>query len=589
MTRREKISEGAARWGAYYRLFPARFVRDYLHINLHIFQKIIITMMFWSRVFVLIGYRGMGKTFISAIYSVTRCILYPGTRVCVVSATRGQGILVLEKILQELKPRSEELAAELNDKETKVNNTVGQVVFKDTSVIKVVTAAESARGNRCNVLLLDEFRLLPKIVVDTILSKFLIYQRMPRYEALTEEERKAEYAKEKNLTMYLSSAYFKDTWAYTKCEDVFEAMTSGKRRQFICGFPYELGLAEGILDPEQVLDDMSGSDFNEISWMMEMSALWYGSEDGAFFDFPSISKNRKITYPMLPDSVSIKLPSATQLRIQPKEHGTVRILSADIALMASKKNNNDATAIFINQLTPTKAGRMISNIIYAQTHEGLRTDDQALIIRKLFDEFACDYLVLDSQGVGMGIFDALTKDIQDPETGEVYPAVSCCNNPEMAARCVNPNADKVVWSVKAGDAFNSACALLLREGFRSGRIRLLQSELDARQSLSELKGFDALSESDQIELMLPYIQTTLLIDELTKLQHEETNGKIKVYEKSGMRKDRYSSLSYNYYVAMQIEQKLNKRTYVDSHVLDEFVVRAPIHKERRGTAYYGRY
>ena len=49
-------------------------------------------------------------------------------------------------------------------------------------------------------------RLISKDTIDTILRKFLTLRRMPRYEELTEEERKAEYDKEKNLTIYLSSA-----------------------------------------------------------------------------------------------------------------------------------------------------------------------------------------------------------------------------------------------------------------------------------------------------------------------------------------------------------------------------------------------
>lgn len=60
--------------------------------------------------------------------------------------------------------------------------------------------------NRCNVLLLDEFRLISKNTIDTVLRKFLTLRRMPKYEDLTDEQRKIEYAKEKNLTLYLSSA-----------------------------------------------------------------------------------------------------------------------------------------------------------------------------------------------------------------------------------------------------------------------------------------------------------------------------------------------------------------------------------------------
>lgn len=443
-------------------------------------------------------------------------------------------------------------------------------------MIKVVTASDSARGNRCNVLLLDEYRLLSKRTIDTVLSKFLNYRRMPAYEELTEEERNIEYNKEKNLTLYLSSAYYKDHWAYTLCEDTFNAMTSGKRKQFVCGLPYQMSLREGLLDPEKVLDEMTASDFNEVSWMMEMCAQWYGSEEDAFFDFSSIAKNRKIQYPMLPDAISSMLKNPSSVHIPPKQNGARRILSADVALMSSKKNKNDATAVFINELTPTKAGRYLSNIVFTSNYEGMRTDDQALVIRKLFDEYACDYLVLDCQGLGLGVYDCIAKDMPDPDTGEIYPALSCCNNSEMAQRCAVPDAPKVVWAIKASAQFNSDAAFLLREGFRSGRIRLLATELEAKELLMSLPGFNSLSENDQVQFLLPYINTTLLIDELTKLRHEESGGKIKVYERYGMRKDRYSSLAYNYFVAIQLENKLNRKHMSDAGGSDMFVIRPPV-------------
>lgn len=318
-----------------------------------------------------------------------------------------------------------------------------------------------------------------------------------------------------------------------------------------------------------------------------MDALWYGSEEDAFFDFSSISKNRRIKYPMLPDKLSSKLGN-NQLKISPKQNGEVRILSADIALMSSKKHNNDATAVFINQLIPSKTGRYVSNIVYADAYEGLRTDDQALVVRKLFDEFACDYLVLDTTGLGLGVYDCLARDIVDPESGEIYPAISCCNNPEMAARCTVMGAEKVIWAIKASATFNSDCAFLLREAFRSGRMRLLVTEYDAEELLKGIKGYNSLSPAEKLNYQLPYIHTTLLIDELTKLQHEESGGKIKIFEKSGMRKDRYSSLSYNYYVATQLETKLSKRMSVNSNVSDTFVIKPPNYKGKAVNKINGR-
>lgn len=586
-SRKERILAGVAQWCSYYRANPHRFAKDYLHLNLHLFQKILIVMMNWSTTTAFIGSRGIGKSFLSAVFCVIRCILYPGTKICIASGTRGQSINVLEKIILELKPNSPELAAEIDEKETKINGTNAQIVFKNSSYIKVVTASDSARGNRANLLLLDEFRMIAKDVIDTILRKFLTQKRMPRYEELSKEERKAEYAKEKNKTMYLSSAYFVDHWSYLKCTDTCRFMLDDTKRQFVCGLPYQLSITEGLLDADTVADEMAETDFNEIKFQMEYEALWYGSTDGSFFDYNSISKNRRIKYPMLPNKLAEKVNNSQLVKIPIKQNGEIRILSADIALMSSRKNNNDATAIFINQLMPTKAGRYTSNIVYADACEGLRTDDQALVIRKLFDEFACDYLVLDTNGLGLGVYGCLARDIVDPETGEIYPALSCCNNQEMASRCTVMGADKVIWAVKANAQFNSDCAFLLREAFRSGRIRLLATEYDAEELLGDIRGYSSLSPAERMQLQLPYIHTTLLIDELTKLQHEESGGKVRIYEKTGMRKDRYSSLSYNYYVAMQIENKMSKRNSMNISSSEMFVIKPPSFKGKAVNRIYG--
>lgn len=89
-TRQDRILEGVAAWAAYYRANPNRFVADYLHIELRLFQKILIVMMNLSVVFVFIASRGLGKTYMCAIFCVFRAVMYPGTKICIASGTRGQ-------------------------------------------------------------------------------------------------------------------------------------------------------------------------------------------------------------------------------------------------------------------------------------------------------------------------------------------------------------------------------------------------------------------------------------------------------------------------------------------------------------------
>lgn len=562
--RQQRVIEGMAIWGSYYRQNIDIFVRDYLQLDfLKWFQLMLLVMMDRARIFLWIAARGMGKSFLIAIFAVVRCILYPGTKVVITSGTRGQSINILEKIQTELMPASPNLRNEIDMSNTKFTGQDAKIMFKNTSYIKVVTASDNARSNRANILIVDEFRMVKKDTIDTVLKKFLTSRRMPPYKELTLEERKAEYAKEPNKSCFLSSAYFKDHWSYHKMLDTFKLMLDDTKTDFMCGFPYQLSIQEGLLFPEDVEGDMLETDFNEIKWSMEMEATWFGDEDGAFFDFNSISKDRRIQFPMLPGSVASLLGNNQKIRIPIKQNGERRILSADIALMSSKKHNNDASAVFINQMIPTKSGRYTNNIVYGDTFEGMHTEDQALIIRKLYDEFSCDYIVLDCTGLGLGVYDALVRDMVDPDTGEIYPALSCCNNQEMADRCTARGAEKAIWAIKGSPQLNSECAVLLREGFRSGKIRLLVTEYDAESVLPEIKGYNSLSVAEKVKVQMPYIHTTLLVNELVNLQHEESGGRVRVFERSGMRKDRYSSLSYNYYVSTQLESKISRSRKAD--------------------------
>ena len=129
-----------------------------------------------------------------------------------------------------------------------------------------------------------------------------------------------------------------------------------------------------------------------------MEGFWLGANEDSFFDFNSISNNRKIDYPWLPPEINLLLNNAKRTVIPAKQAGEIRLLSADLALMGSKKFLNDASAIFINSLKPTRTGRYVNNIVYTESFEGVHTADQALRIRRLFDIYDADYIVIDVKG-----------------------------------------------------------------------------------------------------------------------------------------------------------------------------------------------
>ncbi len=336
-------------------------------------------------------------------------------------------------------------------------------------------------------------------------------------------------------------------------------MLDDTKKYFICGLPYQVSVKEGLLSREQIEDEMSETDFDEVKWSMEMDCLFFGDTEGAFFSFDDIGCRRTLQTAVYPPSfINNKTYKIPELAMNER-----RIMSVDVALMASNKHRNDASAIIINSAIPTNNNNYVSNIIYLENHEGLNTDELALVIRRLFRLYKCTDLVVDTNGSGLGVFDALIRDMVDPETGELYGALSCCNDKDMAARCKVANAPEVIWSIKASASFNNEICILLRSGFKQGKINLLVSEFEAEEILKDkIKGYAKMQPFEQLQYKMPYIQTTLLIYELTKLEHEIKGTNIKIIEKTGMRKDRYSSLAYNYWVQCQLEREILQKPQV---------------------------
>ena len=543
----KRMMEGVSYWGAFYRKNPQRFCKDYLNIHLKLFQKILLYAMMCNNYFMFCASRGLGKTWLTALFCVVRCILFPGTKICVASSTRVQANEVLLKITDDFCKNydwgSDLLNNEISNKSVGQNNAV--IEFKNGSWIRVVTASDNGRGARANILIVDEFRMVDLDVINTVLRKFLTAPRTPGY--LTKKE--YEHLVERNKEIYMSSCFYKSHWSFEKAKAYVVNFLDATKKYFICGLPYQIAIKENLLSREQVEDEMSEADFDETKFSMEMGAMWYGDTGDAFFSFDDVSKRRKLKTAMYPPSSKYKVPD---LAINER-----RILSVDIALMASKKKkNNDASSLIINSCIPTGNNNYISNIVYSENYEGLTTDELGLIVMRLYYSMKCTDIAIDTNGVGLGVYDFIIKDQLDPDTGETYAALSCCNNKDMEDRCKIKNAPKVVWSIKANQSFNNEMCTMLRAGFKNGKINLLVSEFEAEEILRDkIKGFPKLSIYEQTNKKMPYIQTTLLIYELIKLNSKINGNNVKIEERSGERKDRYSSLGYNYWVARQIEIK----------------------------------
>ena len=565
----ERLMNAVAERASFYRANPHRLAEDYLGLKLKKFQQIFICMMFFNNYIMLLAARGLSKTYTVAVFCVIRCILYPNTVINVSSKTIKQAAELIKKIEIELMPKSANLRLEISKCISTGNDPI--VKFTNGSAIIVTVASDTGRGGRGQILICDEVRLMSKDVIDTVLKNRIRNERHPGY---LDKPEYAEYGSERNKFIYMTSPWLKSNWIFKESQSFIVDMFNKTKDAFISASPYQLAIKENLLNKQQVEDEMTSATFDEIKFYMESQCMFWGESENAFFKYESLDRARRVPMALYPQEVYNRIPIKVLKPID-KQLGEIRILAVDVAVMSSKKNKNDATAIHILQLIPTKDGQYVRNLMYSETHEGRHSHDQAMIVRRLFEQMSCDYLVIDANGVGMGIYDCLVDDMTDDISGEFYPAFSCINDDTMAEhyKGASRTPRKVIYSIKASAKFNSQCAYSLRDCIERGKLRLLISEEDFVEQMEKISAYNDLSPEDQITLRMPYIHTSLLITELVNLEYSSMGTEIKIKETGTHRKDRYSALSYGNQIANELERKLSRKAEPTDQITMNF--RAP--------------
>ena len=158
-------------WGPYYRAYPHLFVLDYFQIKIHPFQQFLIYEIDKAEQSSIIATRGLGKSWILAVYACTRAVLYPGSKILVAAKRKKQAkLLITSKIMDDIYKKSEALRREI--KSLQNNNNECRVEFWNGSIIEAVVSNDDARGYRANMLIIDEYRLLDQDTVDKVLIPF---------------------------------------------------------------------------------------------------------------------------------------------------------------------------------------------------------------------------------------------------------------------------------------------------------------------------------------------------------------------------------------------------------------------------------
>lgn len=562
-------------WITFYRRNIPVFVEHYLNIPLHWYQIIWLYLLNMYISVVIIAGRASAKSFVIAIFSCAKAILYPNTKVVVASGSKKQASLIVkEKIQKELMPKSENLRREIKTIKTSANDI--EVIFHNGSSIVVVVAGEGALGYRSTVLIFEEFKRIDKYVVDKVLKPFQMarpaqYRTNEECEQYGVKYRENDEFLEEAVNIYISSAAPTSHWMGKLLKDTIKSKYKDNSSCMLAT-DYSIALKHAIKTRAQLIEAKRTTD--PITWREEYENEMLREGANAYFTYGLLTKNqvnKKAIYPRRYEDVRNKHKNPYAVS---KQNGEIRVLACDMAFI-ERANKNDNSCFTLIRALPESItytsqsidGRSIEVkngyrriVPYIEANPGSDVDKQAIRIKQLYYDMDCDYLVLDTRNGGLMVYDRLAKVLYDSDRDCEYPAWKCINDKDIANRVNVAGALENVFAINASQKLNNDIAIGLRSVLDSQMMELLISIDEARDILeNNIPEYISAPDADtMIFYERPYLETQALINEMMSLEYtrNEQTGVITLYETGSNTKDRYVSLAYGNHLISLLEQDL---------------------------------
>ena len=280
----------------FYRENPCIAAYDLLGVDLAPVQRIVFEAMWFKAYVIIVATRGLGKTFLSGVMAALSCLLYPGYRVGLVSASYRQSKMIFGEV-EKLYSQSPILREATVKRPIRGTDTCylkfRSVAGRHGSFIEALPIGSDGskiRGSRFYCLLIDEFAQVPKKIIETVLAPMSITKLDPMKRVRELERRKELIAKglateadfeddTVNKMIGTSSGYYKFNHMYKRMREYWRLIDEGSKDHAVFQVPYEL-LPEGFLDPKNI--ENAKRVMSDHEFRMEYKAEMVSDSEGFF-------------------------------------------------------------------------------------------------------------------------------------------------------------------------------------------------------------------------------------------------------------------------------------------------------------------
>lgn len=529
---------------AYWREYPDKFV-DFLcgsnpeNFHLFFYQRVFLRAVMRHRYAYATFPRAYSKSFLSVLVLMIRCVLYPGSHLFVTTGGKEQAAGIAREKAEEIYKLIPGMKNEIDWSRgaTKASKNMVEYIFKNGSKLDIIAAQQSSRGKRATGGLMEEC-----ILIDQTLLNEVIIPTMNVDRRLADGSRQEDEPVNKSQ-IYVTTAGWKNSFAYEKLIQLLIQQITEPGSAIVLGGTWRVPVMEKLLRKSFIEELKLDGTYNDSSFAREYESEWSGDAENAFFSAEKFDKHRVLLQPEYEYSGR-------------STKSAFYVLGIDVG----RKGCTSEACVF--KVTPQAQGASLKTLVNLYTWDEEHFEAQAINIKKLFYKYKARQVVIDANGLGIGLVDFMVKDQIDPETGELLPNFGVSNDDEnfyKQFRTADTEMD-AMYLIKANAPINTEAHTYVQTQLSSGKIKFLIDESQAKVKLMSTKMGQQMDSDRRADYLKPFTLTTILREQMLNLVEENEGVNIILKQSSrSIKKDKFSAFEYGLYYIKQEEDKKKKR------------------------------
>ena len=533
---------------AYWREYPDMFI-DFLQdggddtrerkLKFYFYQRVFLRAAMRYKYVYMVFPRAYSQSFLSVMVLMCRCVLYPRSKLFVTSGGKEQAAGIIKEKVDEICNLVPAFNRELDLRPGKTRQSKDYCIFmfKNGSYFDNIAARESSRGKRRHGGLVEECvgvdgTILSEVIIPTMnVSRLCMDGTMQPDETLNKSQ------------IFVTTAGWKNTFAYDKLIQFLVWMITEPEKAFIMGGTWRIPVLVKLLDKNFLQDLKKDGTFNEASFDREYESKWSGTVEDAFFNGEVFDRNRVLQKPEYEHSGRSSAAS-------------YYVVSVDVG----RKGCDSVACIF--KVTPQSMGSAHKTLVNIYTFSDEHFEDQAIRIKKLYYKYKARRLVIDANGLGLGLVDYMVKKQIDPDTGDTYPDFGVYNDEELYYKKFKTDITEqdAMYLIKANAPINTEAHANAQTQLLSGKVKFLIDERIAKTKLLGTKIGQNMKPEERADYLKPFTLTSILKEEMMNLREENEGVNIILKQANkGVRKDKFSAFEYGLYYIKEEEDRKKKR------------------------------